>query len=316
MISDFLIASNQANTFMFELDDHPVFRVSGADSQRYLQGRITQDISSLAAGEAVKSLILNPQGKILGQFFLLKNADDFLLFSDKLAPESIPQFISDLLQFKVADRIEVEHLTDKTLVTIQGKNALKCLQNADIEEVGDKLFSHTVDHQEGEITVLNNPRGEKTGFDLLVEKEKKSIISPVFGASADLTGTEKDYEAFRICRGIPQMQSEFALRAIPPEFDLSNVVSFSKGCYAGQEVVEMAIARGKPPRKLHLFSFSLEEVVDKKHSEEYLTNQLDPEKTPIFQQPNGDKPCGQITASVCFFEKKHRVWSRVYQVYS
>src|SRR5690554_5182991 len=76
----------------------------GPDTSRYLQGRITQNIATLAPGKGAKSLLLSPQGRVLGQFTIFKREKDFLLLSEPAAAENSYEYFSDaLLKFKVAD---------------------------------------------------------------------------------------------------------------------------------------------------------------------------------------------------------------------
>ena len=88
------------------------YQVSGPDAERYLQGRITQNVKTLAVGETKWSLLLTPNGKIQGKFLISRGASDaFYIATDPMPnDEAIAEFESALLQFKVADQLTLERV--------------------------------------------------------------------------------------------------------------------------------------------------------------------------------------------------------------
>ena len=253
----------------FKLQNNPIYRISGPDAKRYLQGRITQDISKLEIGQGKASLVLSPQGQIYGKFYVLIEKDDsFLIVSDPLSDsEKKERFISELLKFKVADQLSLEE-QDLSLISFQGSGFIeefKKLSGTDLPEeelsfvkVGDQFF-------------IKNSRSQEGGFDL---------VCPVDNEPTESFGSEEERTLLRVQAKIPEMGSELNEKIFAPDIPIDSLVSFSKGCYAGQEVVEMAIARGKPNRALTAFSSASQEA----HSQ----------GEEIF---SGDKKVGFITSS-------------------
>lgn len=220
----------------FELPKHQAFWLSGHDAQRYLQGRITQDVKKLESTS--ESLLLSPQGKIQAKFNISKDNDKYLIIAD---PSD--SFEKDLFQFKVADDVHLEKIDAKVFSIIGDANLKK--------------------HQ--------SFRYSETNYDLLLSTEKE-LIDQGFKK-----GTEEQRLELRISSFSPEYGTDIDLNISATEIPYKNLISFTKGCYSGQEVVEMSIARGKPNKKLVCLS-SEQEITDKE----------------IFATNKKEKKCGFI----------------------
>lgn len=216
--------------------------MKGKDASRYLQGRLSQDISKLALGQALSSLALTPQGKIEAKILLIKNDIGFLILVEQGSPGSTKEeFIQAILKFKVADDVEIIDLTEKLeVVSIIGEST----PNA-ITEI--TLANAKVDS-------LVNPSGLPQGIYLIVDSQNKSTILDLLKNS----GFEEDFDLAsfhraRIKQKIPFYGIDLSEKTYATEVDYTELISFKKGCYAGQEFVEMSIARGRPNKRLALF---------------------------------------------------------------
>lgn len=221
---------------LFSLPANCLFRIAGIDAERYLHGRITQNVKGLALGTAAKSLVLSPQGKIQGQFLIFrKSKDSFLLISDEL--KDVEEFKRSILQFKVADQLELENLASTHLLfSLQGEDAGKLLAEKNLSFAGLNL------------EVIEHTRTKNLSVDLIVEAKDSQKFEELF---KDLQkGSAEELESLRIEAGLPRMGKELTDKISVADIPLEHLVSFNKGCYAGQEVVEMSIARGRPNRKL------------------------------------------------------------------
>lgn len=207
---------------------HPhaaVLRVSGPDAERYLQGRVTQDIKGLADGSSVRSLLLSPQGKIQAMFEVQRAGNEFLLAARRAAPDA-QAFTAALLQFKVADQLTVE-LEPGRLLALFGPQAGKLLR--------ELKTPHTVFYG---------------GQDIYCSLENLGALKGELAAAGASEISEEVYHMLRIERGEPLFGIDVTEKNGAPDLNLEDFVSFTKGCYSGQEVVEMAAARGKPNKLL------------------------------------------------------------------
>lgn len=254
-----------------------LFRVFGRDAERYLNGRLTQNIKSLPTGSSTSCLMLSPQGRIQGQMQVVRKPDFFLLLSDPLInEEAVKKFQSDLLQFKVADQVEVEELSSNyKLLTIIG--------NLDTSIALEKIIGP-------DITTFIRNRSGLTETSILVSKNKaESTLSIIVQSHPDLTISDSaHHEQLRIENKQPLWGVDLSEKILGSEIDFQDLISFNKGCYVGQEAIEMSVARGKPPRRF--VKLTTPEVLS-------FTPGVD-----IYPLNNGS-PCGFVTSSFANAEK-------------
>jgi folate-binding protein YgfZ len=194
--------------------------VRGVDARSFLQGQLTQDLASLSPNMNIESLVLSPQGKLDGYLRVLcLNEESFAL----VIPEGFGVQIHDRLKrFKLRVKVEFE-LTEQPLVLVRGH---------DIANVAS--FAATISP---EIPRVRADWPELYGVDLLMSSEELEPTT-VFGDADAL-------EVARIRAGEPKMGAELDERTIAQETSLTErCVSFTKGCFTGQELIARLDARG------------------------------------------------------------------------
>jgi tRNA-modifying protein YgfZ len=210
------------------LRDRAVLRVSGADAANFLQGLLTNDVEALAAGEARYCALLTPQGKILFDFFVVREAG---------APNS---FLVDCPADQAADlarRFGFYRLRAKA--TIEDLSA----------DLGVAAIWDGAPDAAMAGIVFADPRDARLGF---------RVIAPHAEAVAVGESDLAAYEALRIALGVPKGGIDFPYGDIFPHdanMDLLHGIDFDKGCYVGQEVVSRMSHRGalrKRIVRLHL----------------------------------------------------------------
>ena len=198
-----------------------VVRVVGPDAFTFLQGQLSQDVA-VPVGESAWSFVLQPQGKVVALLRVLRQADDaFLLDTEGGWGEAV---VERLLRFKLRVKCEIEPLAWRC-VAVRGP------------EAHDVVAGGT-----GTVAAADWPG--LPGVDLL--GEAPSAPPGVRACSLEA------YETVRIEAGIPAMGRELDDRTIPAEAGVvERSVSFTKGCYTGQELVARIDSRGgNVPRRL------------------------------------------------------------------
>ncbi len=198
-----------------------VVRVSGADVTGYLQGQCSQDVSALEAGGSAESLLLSPQGKLEAYLRITRAAHDvFVLDTD---PGSGPDLVARLERFRLRTKVEFEPL-DWACVAVRGPEAANSVTGAPDLTV-PTAFNGLI----GVDLLGPFPAG---GWD---EWVTASVARVPFEA----------WEASRIEAGIPVGGRELIEGIIAAEVGLvDRTVSFTKGCFTGQELVARLDARG------------------------------------------------------------------------
>ncbi|MGH9121238.1 MAG: YgfZ/GcvT domain-containing protein [Acidimicrobiales bacterium] len=196
--------------------DRDVISVSGPDAAKYLQGQLSQDVSNLAA--STWSWILQPQGKVDALLRVTPFADTFILDTEAGWGQAL------------ADRLNRFKLRTKAEVTLLPWRCLALRGSAD-----NPLVATAAAPSDGVVATVSWPG--MTGVDLLGAEVDVPGDLPVVDAA--------DYEVLRIEAGVPRMGAELTERTIPAETGLVPVtVSFTKGCYTGQELVARIDSRG------------------------------------------------------------------------
>jgi tRNA-modifying protein YgfZ len=195
------------------LRDRAVLRLSGKDRTAFLQGLVTADVATLAAGEARWAALLTPQGKILFDFLVLEQGDGYLIDCAGVQLEELRKRLSF---YKLRAEVGIEPALRMAVVALP--------QGASPDGPPAIVFA--------------DPRVSEMG--------SRAIIS---GDHARANG-EPDasgYRARRIALGIPDSIEDIGSGELfPHEANLDQLggVSFTKGCYVGQEVVSRMEHRG------------------------------------------------------------------------
>jgi len=206
-----------------------VLRISGPDAVTYLQGQCTQDVAALGSGRSADALLLSPQGKLQGYVRVTRISDDVLVLDTEASYGDA--VMERLQQFKLRVKADLEVL-DWGCVSIRGPDSLSVVPDAPDTGAGVEL-------------VAAFDWGPVTGVDLLGP-------APQLPAGVVACSPEA-WEALRLETGIPALGSELDERTIAAEAHLlGRCVSFTKGCYTGQELVARLDSRGnRVARHLH-----------------------------------------------------------------
>ncbi len=202
-----------------------VVQAGGPDTLTFLQGQLSQDVD-LAMGASAWAFLLQPQGKVVALLRVTRRGDDeYLLDTDGGFG---PAVLDRLQRYKLRVKCDLEAL-EWGCVALRGPRAAEVARA--VEDADDVV-----------VAAADWPGWP--GVDLLGP-------SPVAPAGVRLCSPEA-YEVVRIEMGVPAMGSELDDRTIPAEAGVvPQTVSFTKGCYTGQELVARIDSRGgNVPRHL------------------------------------------------------------------
>lgn len=218
-----------------DLSRRAKWRLSGADRIRYLNGQVTQDVRAANAGETRYACVTNVKGKIEGDLFIHTSPDGQALFLDA-EPEAQESLGLRLEKYIIADDAELHDVTDEwVLIHVFGGLTEKMAAIADaLAAGGGRWLRSNRMHVPGADLWL--PAG--VALDSLVE-----IAGPAL--------SEGEAETLRILQHVPRAPNELNAEAFPPEAGLeSRAMSFTKGCYIGQEILSRIKTTGRMPRQL------------------------------------------------------------------
>lgn len=194
-------------------------RVTGEDRARLLHAMTTNQVQGVEAGTASYAFFLSAQGRILADVWIVFRPDDLILITE---PETRQKVYDHLDQYIIADDAYLEDVTEQfALISIEGP---------------------TAGTLELPITATGLPGGS-----VLMDVAAKDAFT------GDLGLCEADAEAVRTVRletAKPRFGEEITERFLVQETGQMQAVSFTKGCYLGQEIVERVRSRGQVHRHL------------------------------------------------------------------
>ena len=203
--------------------------MTGADAHKLLQSVITNDMDGLALAPALHTGLLSPQGKILFEFFVVKAGDGFLL---DVARDQASALTRRLAMYKLRADVQIADISDAMHV---------------FAVWGDDRYSFD---SMAETVTFNDPRLAAMGLRIITLAK---FATSVAQATNGLDATVEAYAAHRVALGVPEGGKDFAFGdAFPHEalLDQLNGVSFTKGCYVGQEIVSRMEHRGTARKRI------------------------------------------------------------------
>jgi folate-binding protein YgfZ len=215
----------------FPIDNAVSFKVSGRDSTRYLHNRLSNDIRALAVGASCLAAALSAQGRVEGLFSVSRLGEsEFRLSSDGGDATKLSEIIR---RFVVADRVAFEDISkDLALIHFAASR--------------DDLYPKLKELQVIPLSIMDRARVSSPGVDIVINSSDAGIFQQSFGEPL----SKSNYDLLRWEFGTPVYPSEVNDGGMLLEYGLRNAVSFTKGCYVGQEVVERSDAIGKLPRQI------------------------------------------------------------------
>jgi hypothetical protein len=210
-----------ATTHVTVLEDRGVVSVSGADAEKFLGGLITNEIAQLDAASpdgapALYAALLSPQGKILFDFLMVRTADGFLLDT---ARDRAGDLAKRLSMYKLRAAVEIRDVSAEFAVGVLWGVGSVSLGAA----AGSIAFA--------------DPRLPALGLRILADAK---LAGSAFAAAGATDAPAAAYHAHRIGLGVPEGGRDFAFGDTFPHealLDQLHGVSFTKGCFVGQEVV-------------------------------------------------------------------------------
>jgi folate-binding protein YgfZ len=217
--------------------------LSGSEAKPFLNGQVTNDVEALEPGTGCYAAFLTPKAKMLGDLRILDAGGELLLDSERVSLQALFDLIR---RFRIGYQVELHKRTlERGLLSLVGPRAREVAGAADLPEV-----EHA--HRAGEVggapvrLVVTAP-----GIDVLCDAEDTDRVREALVAAGAEPVGEASAEVVRVESGRPRFGVDLDDATIPQEAGLNDrAVSFTKGCYVGQETVARLFYRGKPNRHL------------------------------------------------------------------
>jgi folate-binding protein YgfZ len=264
-------AAWRSGAALFDLSHRQLLRAAGNDRVSFLQGMLTNDVQGLPVGDQTYAALLTTKGSMICDVRVLKRESDVLLeFEAGLAPKAK----ATLEKYIVSEDVEISDVSgDFGLLAVAGPQADALLA----QPFGEDVF------------VLRDDVLGTSARRLLISKGSlgaiaQRLLSPSPGSAPRPAGMQT-YEVVRVQSRIPRYGIDMDEQTIPLEANLQRAISYTKGCYIGQEVIARATYRGHVNRLLCGL---------------ILEDHLPQPKTALFRE---GKAVGFVTSAVRSFEQ-------------
>lgn len=218
-----------------------LLRLTGDDAAEFLQGQVTNDIEALQPGQGAYAALLTPKGKMRADMRVLRTAGSLLVLA---TAESLPLIRKTIDTFRIGYRFETADVSDEhAQLSLAGPRSRELAAVAGAP-AGDVENANV---ETGELLAVTSLLGvDLLGPPAAIDAAESKLIE----AGAVGAGIEA-LELARVEAGIPAFGHEMTEQTIPEEAGVNDrAVSFTKGCYVGQETVARLHYKGSPNRFL------------------------------------------------------------------
>jgi folate-binding protein YgfZ len=249
-------AALRENAGVLDLSFRGRLSLAGADRRRFLNGQVTNNVKDLQPGEGCYAALVTAKGKMVSDLNIYCLPDELLLDFE-------PGFTGAVMQrferYIIADDVQVvDAAPHYGLLSVQGPKSAEVVNRIGLGlslPEKPRRFASVNEPALGELYCMNHPRGATAGFDLFVPVASLAAVADKSIAAAQaVDGRACGWQAFEMARleaGIPRFGADMDETNLPPEAGIENrAISYSKGCYIGQEVIARLRTYGQVAKSL------------------------------------------------------------------
>jgi folate-binding protein YgfZ len=216
--------------------------VTGPDAAEYLQGQLTNDVESLEPGDGQYAVLLDRKGHMQSDMRVLRPAAEEIWLDTE--PEGLEATRRHLQMYKIGREVEVADLSaERSILSLIGPRSAEIAGTPPLPEHACELATVS--------GVKCLAAGTATGIDLICEASETGRLREALADAGAVEVSGDAAEILRVEAGAPRFGAEMGIATMPAEAGIVEAtVSFTKGCYIGQETVARLHYKGKPNRNL------------------------------------------------------------------
>ena len=245
--------------------------ITGTEGIQFLNGLITNDMKTLAENSWMPAAFPNVQGRLIASVRVIRLKDEqtdknvFPVFLIDTEPATHERVLKTIERFTLAGDFRVRDVSQQTAqITVQGKKSASIVRSVAGEKAA-KLAANgalQIAWQESEVTIVRATHTGEDGFDLILNAgDASSLWDALHAAGARPVGYDA-LEILRIEAGLPRYAVDMDETNVVTEAALDDAVSYTKGCYIGQEIIARIKYRGHVAKKLSGLMFNQAEKVE------------------------------------------------------
>ena len=242
------------NCYYTKLEQEALLHIEGPDALTFLQGQVTCDTRELAVNKALPGLYCTVQGRVVCDFLLCTPATDHLLL--RMRRDILTTSATLFAKYIVFSKATLDAERDDWQVSAcWGPESAAAL-----EKIFGALPQQRYASCSGDGFVLVQMDAAGQQFECYLGPHAAKLESRLRECSQ--AANESAWQAEQIAGGIARLEAETTGEYVPQllNYDLTGHISFTKGCYTGQEVVARLHYRGKPKRRLYLANIDADQI--------------------------------------------------------
>ncbi|HEY0795771.1 MAG TPA: folate-binding protein [Acidisarcina sp.] len=225
--------------------------VTGEDKFRWLNGMVTNAVSTLGQGKGNYNFVLNAQGRIQGDAYVFHEHDGLLIETDR---SQAGRLLEHLNRFIIMDDVELADLSSRTTALgLVGPGAATLLARLGFGPTLEELESRSASICGVAVTVVRGYGPLAPRFELWADPSKTSMLWQILTAAGGRAVGLAAQDSLRVLEGTPLYGIDIQERNLVQETGQTRALNFTKGCYLGQEIVERIRSRTTVNRFLRQF---------------------------------------------------------------
>ncbi len=260
-----------------DLSHYALFEASGEEAESFLQGQLSNDIRHVNENHSQLSAYCNPKGRALALFRIFKRNEHYFL---QVSADISAATIKRLRMFILRSKVELNDVSETMIkIGVAGKNAVEKLAAhfSSVPQQPDQVLT------ENEMTIIRQPSNQPQ-FEICGPIENIRSLWTALQQDAIAIG-KNSWDLLNIQAGVPDVTTATSEAFVPQMLNLQaiNGLSFTKGCYPGQEVVARMQYLGKLKRRLYICQAS--------------TTQLPQPGDAVMSEAENEQKTGQVVTA-------------------
>lgn len=273
----------QNGAVLVDLPHWGLFTLSGKNSIKFLQGLVTNDVASLGVGTGCFAAFLNVNGRIEAVVDIFRVGESELVLVTP--PEATEWVARSLGRFRAAGGFDLVEVVDSRTAVVAGPQAREALERALAIELPEAITGTvaSASHEGERLYVLGVWRAGVWSADVSGSSDAVARLGEaLLAAGVEIAGVDA-LELARLDAGIARFAVDYDSDTVLQEADLPNVVSYTKGCYLGQEIVARLHYQGQPAKLVRGLRIAGDE--------------LPPPGSDVVAGERGEKVAGRVTSA-------------------
>jgi len=241
-------AVREGGAGLIDLSSRGRILVNGSDAAMFLNGLVTNDVKNLAVNLWIPAAFATVQGRLLAAVRIIHREDGFLIDTEDTTHERVFRLLE---RFTLAGDFHVTDVTAETAsISLQGRDAVRIMRETFGLEAADDLERGHVRRTKQGFDVFPATHTAEEGFDIVIPKAETDSCWEEFQQMGAVAVDPTTQEILRIEAGEPRYGIDMDDNTVVNETNLDDAVSFTKGCYTGQEIIIRIKHRGHVAKKL------------------------------------------------------------------